>query len=82
MWGPTRTVRCWPLGEGELILVRMPTKKEEQIPADILPFPSFMFFFHGFRALEASTILPLLSVLRAPPPLPQWSTVQQEAKLL
>ena len=71
------------LGEGELILVRMPTKKEEQIPADILPFPSFMFFFfHGFKALEASTILPLISVQRAPPPLPQWSTVQQEAKLL
>ena len=82
MWGPTRTVRCWPLGEGELILVRMPTKKEEQIVAGILPFPSCMFFFsHGYRALEASTVLPL-SVPTAPPPLPQWSTVQQEAKLL
>ena len=70
------------LGEGELILVRMSTKKEEQIAADILPFPSFMVFFHGSRALEASTILPLISVQRAPPPLPQWSTEQQEAKLL
>ena len=70
MWGPTRTVRCWPLGEGELILVRMPTKKEEQIVAGILPFPSCMFFFsHGYRALEASTVLPL-SVPTAPPPPP------------
>ena len=65
MWGPTRTVRCWPLGEGELILVRMPTKKEEQIVAGILPFPSCMFFFcHGYRALEASTVLPLYYYIR------------------
>ena len=55
--GPTRTVRSWPLGEGE---------KEEQIAADILPFPSCIFFCHGYRALEASTILPL-SVPTAPP---------------
>ena len=70
------------LGEGELILARMPTKKEEQIPADILPFPSFMFFFSWLQSSGGiNNIAPYIGP-KSPTPLPQWSTVQQEAKLL
>ena len=44
------------LGEGELIVVRMPKKVEGGIAANFLPCPSCMGFFHGVRALEALTV--------------------------
>ena len=44
------------LGEGELIVVRMPKNVEEGIAANYLPCPSCMGFFHGVRALEALTV--------------------------
>lgn len=79
MLGLTRTARCWPWGR--VNLGTNAKKKEEQIAADILSFPSCMGFFHGYKALEAYDNIAPIGPKR-PTPLPQWSTVQQEAKLL
>ena len=66
------------LGEGELIMVRMPKEVEEGIAANFLPCPSFMAFFMASELWRHRQNCPQPS--QETPP--KWSTVQQEAKLL
>ena len=66
------------LGEGELIVVRMPKEVEEGIAANFLPCPSFMAFFMASELWRHRQNCPQPS--QETPP--KWSTVQQEAKLL
>ena len=66
------------LGEGELIVVRMPKEVEEGIAANFLPCPSFMAFFMASEFWRHRQNCPQPS--QETPP--KWSTVQQEAKLL
>ena len=56
--------------EGELILVRMPTKKEEQIAADILPLPSCMGFFMATELWRHRQYCPLYRSQEPHPPPP------------
>ena len=58
--GPTRTVRSWPLGEGE---------KEEQIAADILPFPSCIFFLSWLQSSGGINNIASIGPNSPPPPL-------------
>ena len=66
------------LGEGELIVVRMPKKVEEGIAANFLPCPSCMGFFMGSELWRHRQNCPH----RSQEATPKWSRVQQEAKLL
>ena len=65
------------LGEGELIVMRMP-KEVEGIAVNFLPCPSCMGFFMASELWRHRQNCPHQS--QETPP--KWSTVQQEAKLL
>ena len=66
------------LGEGELIVVRMPKEVEEGIAANFLPCPSCMAFFMASELWRHRQNCPQPS--QETPP--KWLMVQQEAKLL
>ena len=66
------------LGEGELIVVRMPKEVEEGIAANFLPCPSCMGFFMASELWRHPQNCPQRSQENPP----KWWTVQQEAKLL